>query len=64
MPDHEKTLRKTPLDALNRRLGARMVEFAGYAMPLSYEAGIMAEHLHCRSRAALFDVSHMGQASL
>lgn len=41
-----------------------MVEFAGYAMPLNYAPGIMAEHLHCRAAAALFDVSHMGQASL
>ena len=53
----------TPLDALHRRLGARMVEFAGYDMPLQYQ-GIMAEHAACRSGAALFDVSHMGQAEL
>ncbi|MDD2877923.1 MAG: glycine cleavage system aminomethyltransferase GcvT [Acidiphilium sp.] len=52
-----------PLDALHRRLGARMVDFAGYAMPVQYD-GIIAEHLHCRNHAALFDVSHMGQASL
>ena len=45
-------------------LGARMVPFAGYAMPLQYKAGIIAEHLHCRSKAALFDISHMGQAGL
>ena len=55
---------RTPLDAMHRRLGARMVEFAGYAMPLNYPAGILAEHLHCRREASLFDVSHMGQASL
>jgi aminomethyltransferase len=54
-------LQKTPLDALHRALGARMVEFAGYEMPLQY-AGIMAEHAACREGAALFDVSHMGQA--
>ncbi|MBU6418982.1 MAG: glycine cleavage system aminomethyltransferase GcvT [Proteobacteria bacterium] len=54
---------KTPLDALHRRLGARMVEFAGYEMPLQYQ-GIMAEHNACRSGAALFDVSHMGQAEI
>lgn len=60
----ESELRKTPLDALHRRLGARMVAFAGYAMPLQYPSGILAEHLHCRKAAALFDVSHMGQASL
>ena len=41
-----------------------MVPFAGYAMPVQYPAGIMAEHLHCRAAAALFDVSHMGQAEM
>ena len=56
-------LQKTPLDALHRRLGARMVEFAGYEMPLQY-AGIMAEHNACRTGAALFDVSHMGQVEI
>jgi aminomethyltransferase len=59
----ESVLRTTPLDALHRRLGARMVPFAGYAMPVQY-AGVLAEHTQCRTRAALFDVSHMGQASL
>ncbi len=54
---------KTPLDGLHRRLGARMVEFAGYEMPLQYQ-GIIAEHLACRQNAALFDVSHMGQADV
>ena len=54
----------TPLDALHRALGARMVTFAGYSMPLQYGAGIIAEHQQCRQRAALFDVSHMGQAVL
>jgi aminomethyltransferase len=54
----------TPLDALHRRLGARMVEFAGYAMPVQYPAGILAEHLACRAAAGLFDVSHMGQATI
>jgi aminomethyltransferase len=62
--DNETELATTPLDSLHRRLGARMVAFAGYAMPLQYGAGIIAEHLHCRAEAALFDVSHMGQASL
>lgn len=52
-----------PLDALHRRLGARMVSFAGYAMPIQYE-GIIAEHLWTRSAAGLFDVSHMGQLLL
>jgi aminomethyltransferase len=60
----DDTLRTTPLDALHRELGARMVPFAGYAMPVHYPAGILAEHLHCRAQAALFDVSHMGQGSL
>ena len=55
---------KVPLDALHRRLGARMVPFAGYDMPLHYGAGIVAEHLHTREKAGLFDVSHMGQAIL
>ena len=60
MPD----LLRTPLHALHERLGARLVPFAGYAMPLQYPAGILAEHRHCRSAAALFDVSHMGQVEL
>ena len=57
-------LSKTPLHALHQELGARMVEFAGYSMPVSYPAGILAEHRHCRAAAALFDVSHMGQLRL
>ncbi|TLG76936.1 glycine cleavage system aminomethyltransferase GcvT [Methylocystis sp. B8] len=57
-------LAKLPLDALHRRLGARMASFAGYDMPLQYEAGIVAETLHTRRCASLFDVSHMGQAIL
>jgi aminomethyltransferase len=57
-------LRKTPLDSLHRELGARMVAFAGYSMPVQYPSGIMAEHARCRGEAALFDVSHMGQATL
>jgi len=57
-------LRHTPLDRLHRTLGARMVEFAGYDMPLHYPQGILAEHLHTRAAAGLFDVSHMGQALL
>jgi aminomethyltransferase len=56
-------LLSTPLDRLHRRLGARMVPFAGYEMPLQYE-GIIAEHLACRAGAAWFDVSHMGQAEI
>ncbi len=54
-------LLRTPLFSLHEELGARIVPFAGYAMPLQYPAGIMAEHLHTREHAGLFDVSHMGQ---
>lgn len=53
-----------PLNALHLELGARMVPFAGYSMPVQYPAGLMAEHLHTRSAAGLFDVSHMGQLRL
>jgi aminomethyltransferase len=62
--DSNETLLETPLASLHRELGARMVPFAGYAMPVQYPAGIMAEHLATRAGAALFDVSHMGQAEL
>ena len=55
---------QTPLHALHLALGARMVPFAGYEMPLSYPGGILAEHRQCRESAALFDVSHMGQVRL
>ena len=54
----------TPLNALHIELGARMVPFAGYSMPVQYPAGLMAEHQHTRSAAGLFDVSHMGQLHL
>ena len=54
-------LLKTPLHDLHVQLGARMVSFAGYSMPVQYPAGLMAEHLHTRVAAGLFDVSHMGQ---
>ena len=54
----------TPLDALHRELGAKMVPFAGYHMPLHYPPGILAEHHHTRRAASLFDVSHMGQLGL
>ena len=57
-------LMHTPLHALHLELGARMVAFAGYAMPVQYPAGVMAEHLHTRKAAGLFDVSHMGQLRL
>ena len=55
---------KTPLNDLHLTLGARMVPFAGYSMPVQYPSGLMAEHLHTRSQAGLFDVSHMGQLTL
>ena len=58
------TLSKTPLHALHRELGAKMVPFAGYDMPVSFPAGILAEHRQCRESAVLFDVSHMGQLRL
>ena len=54
----------TPLNALHRELGAKMVPFAGYDMPVQYPMGVMKEHLHCRGKAGLFDVSHMGQVIL
>jgi len=57
-------LLQTPLHALHLELGARMVPFAGYSMPVQYPAGILAEHRQCRHEAALFDVSHMGQVLL
>jgi aminomethyltransferase len=57
-------LRQTPLHALHVALGAKMVPFAGYAMPVQYPTGIIAEHLHTRAKAGLFDVSHMGQVTL
>ena len=62
--DPPDELRTTPLDALHRRLGARMVPFAGYSLPVQYGPGVLAEHLHTRSAASLFDVSHMGQFTL
>jgi aminomethyltransferase len=55
-------LKQTPLHHAHIALGARMVAFAGYLMPVQYPAGIMAEHAHTRHNAGLFDVSHMGQA--
>ncbi len=54
-------MQTVPLDALHRELGARMVPFAGYDMPVQYPEGIIKEHLHTRAHAGLFDVSHMGQ---
>ncbi len=61
-PGH--SLQQTPLYNLHVELGARLVPFAGYAMPVQYVGGIKHEHLHARRAAGLFDVSHMGQISL
>ena len=60
MPD----LSRTPLYDLHVELGAKMVPFAGYSMPVQYAAGVLKEHLHTRAKAGLFDVSHMGQFRL
>ena len=57
-------LLKTPLYDLHVELGARMVPFAGYSMPVQYPAGLITEHKHTRTQAGLFDVSHMGQVAL
>ncbi|SHL46683.1 glycine cleavage system aminomethyltransferase GcvT [Roseibium suaedae] len=64
MADTSGTLQKTPLFDLHVELGARMVPFAGYEMPVQYPTGIMTEHQQTRDSAGLFDVSHMGQAIL
>ncbi|MEZ5529874.1 MAG: glycine cleavage system aminomethyltransferase GcvT [Porticoccaceae bacterium] len=61
MTDLSSDLKITPLNELHLELGARMVPFAGYEMPVQYPDGIMTEHLHTRTAAGLFDVSHMGQ---
>ncbi|WP_248802626.1 glycine cleavage system aminomethyltransferase GcvT [Pseudomonas sp. MWU13-2100] len=59
-----ESLKQTPLHALHLQLGARMVPFAGYDMPVQYPLGVMKEHQHTREKAGLFDVSHMGQIRL
>lgn len=59
-----ESLKRTPLHDLHLALGARMVPFAGYEMPVQYPLGVMKEHLHTRDQAGLFDVSHMGQIRL
>ncbi len=59
-----ETLLRTPLYDLHVSLGARMVPFAGYEMPVQYPLGVLKEHLHTRAAAGLFDVSHMGQVEL
>lgn len=58
------TLLQTPLYDLHKSLGARMIAFAGYDMPVQYPAGVLTEHLHTRTEAGLFDISHMGQVIL
>ncbi|MBK1669454.1 glycine cleavage system protein T [Rhodovibrio sodomensis] len=60
----QPALKTTPLTQLHQELGAKMVEFAGYSMPVQYPQGIVAEHQHTRGQAGLFDISHMGQAWL
>jgi aminomethyltransferase len=62
--DDQNSLRRTPLYGLHVSLGGKMVPFAGYEMPVQYPAGVLKEHLHTRSSAGLFDVSHMGQIAL
>ena len=62
--DQSAELHKTPLFDLHVALGARMVPFAGYDMPVQYPAGVLKEHLHTRAKCGLFDVSHMGQVEL
>ena len=65
MPAHDQdSLKRTPLYDLHVSLGGKMVPFAGYDMPVQYPAGVLKEHLHTRSKAGLFDVSHMGQLAL
>ena len=64
MTSSAQDLLTTPLHALHIELGARMVPFAGYSMPVQYPAGLMAEHKHTRNAAGLFDISHMGQLRL
>jgi glycine cleavage system T protein (aminomethyltransferase) len=60
----ETSLKRTPLHALHVISGGKMVPFAGYDMPVQYATGVLREHLHTRSSAGLFDVSHMGQIAL
>jgi len=62
--DQSAELLKTPLHDLHLELGARMVPFAGYDMPVQYPAGVLKEHLHTRAKCGLFDVSHMGQVEI
>lgn len=64
MAETQGALKKTPLFDLHVELGAKMVPFAGYEMPVQYPLGVKKEHLHTRNQAGLFDVSHMGQVKL
>ncbi|MGY3437656.1 MULTISPECIES: glycine cleavage system aminomethyltransferase GcvT [unclassified Marinovum] len=64
MSDDVDALKRTPLYDLHVALGAKMVPFAGYDMPVQYPLGVLKEHLHTRAKAGLFDVSHMGQVVL
>ena len=57
----DENLKLTPLNAEHRQLGGRMVDFGGWDMPVQYPAGVIEEHMRCRTRAGLFDVSHMGE---
>src|SRR6201998_4918841 len=60
----EPPLKRTPLHALHLARGGKMVPFAGYEMPVQFSTGVLKEHLHTRSHAGVFDVSHMGQIAL
>jgi len=63
-PAAAESLLETPLQGEHAAAGARLVSFAGYAVPVQYATGILSEHLWTREHAGLFDVSHMGQAAL
>src|SRR5437867_12825120 len=60
----EMELKKTPLNAVHRSIGGRMVDFGGWDMPVQYPAGTVEEHLRTRRHAGLFDVSHMGEINV
>ncbi len=62
--DIESGLKHTALYSLHKKLGAKMIAFAGYEMPQQYSPGIIKEHLHCRQHAGFFDISHMGQCQI
>jgi aminomethyltransferase len=57
----DENLKRTPLNAVHRALGGKMVDFGGWDMPVQYPAGVIEEHMRCRTHAGLFDVSHMGE---